>query len=136
MPVCQGIFCWCNIWNMCNIWKQVQYLKFKWLQWWDSNPRHLVCRQTLSRLAKMAKWLNCVVSTYLCGLLTVCFENVKFMLRVNLHSVFAWILKNSFFETCNIWNLSDCNGNWTHSPLVRKWVLNYSTKMAMPHTFS
>ena len=26
---------------------------------------HLVCKQTLNRLAKLAKWLSCFVSTYL-----------------------------------------------------------------------
>ena len=37
----------------------------------DSNEirthNHLVCKQTLNHLAKLAKWLSCVVSTYLYG---------------------------------------------------------------------
>ena len=28
---------------------------------------HLVCKRTINHLAKLAKWLSCVVSTYLCG---------------------------------------------------------------------
>ena len=37
--------------------------KRKWQQW-DSNPQ-LVRKRTLNHLAKLAKWLSCVVSTYL-----------------------------------------------------------------------
>ena len=37
----------------------------------DSNGiqthNHLVCQQTLNHLAKLSKWLSCVVSTYLYG---------------------------------------------------------------------
>ena len=43
----------CHIWNLS-----------------DSNlirtHNHLVCKPTLNHLAKLAKWLSCVVSTYLC----------------------------------------------------------------------
>ena len=39
----------------------------------DSNEipthNHLVCKRTLNHLAKLAKWLSCVVSTYLYGAL-------------------------------------------------------------------
>ena len=39
----------------------------------DSNGirihNHLVCKQTLNHLAKLAKWLSCVMITYLCGVL-------------------------------------------------------------------
>ena len=37
--------------------------KHKWQQW-DSNPQP-VCKRTLNHLAKLAKWLSRVVSTYL-----------------------------------------------------------------------
>ena len=37
--------------------------KHKWPQW-DSNPQ-IVCKRTLNHLANLAKWLSCVVSTYL-----------------------------------------------------------------------
>ena len=33
--------------------------------------KHLVRKGTLNHLAKLAKWFSCVVSTYLCGALTV-----------------------------------------------------------------
>ena len=46
--------------------KQAQYLKFKWLQQ-HSNLQHLVPKRTLNHLAKLAKWLRIVMSTYLYG---------------------------------------------------------------------
>ena len=46
--------------------KQAQYLTFKWLQQ-HSNLQHLVPKQTLNHLAKLAKWLRIVMSTYLYG---------------------------------------------------------------------
>ena len=43
--------------------KSLSINKHKWQQW-DSNPQP-VCKRTLNHLAKLAKWLSCVVSTYL-----------------------------------------------------------------------
>ena len=37
--------------------KQTRYLKFKWLNGIRIH-NHLVCKRTLNRLAKLAKWLN------------------------------------------------------------------------------
>ena len=34
---------------------------------WTRTKNHLVCKQTLNHLAKLAKWLSCVLSTYLYG---------------------------------------------------------------------
>ena len=34
---------------------------------WTRTQNHLVCKQTLNHLAKLAHWLSCVVSTYLHG---------------------------------------------------------------------
>ena len=55
-PECQGTPCS----------KQVQNLKFKWLQR-DSNPEPLSCKRTLDHFAKLAKWLRSVLGTYLYG---------------------------------------------------------------------
>ena len=50
------IFAWskCKIWSLsdCN---------------WTQTQKHLVQKQTLNHLAKLAKWLSCVLSTYLHG---------------------------------------------------------------------
>ena len=58
-------------------WKKVFFNYFPEYQWWgnqlssDCNwtrtQNHLVCKQTLNHLAKLAKWLSCVLSTYLYG---------------------------------------------------------------------
>ena len=34
---------------------------------WTRTQNHLVCKQILNHLAKLAKWLSCVLSTYLYG---------------------------------------------------------------------
>ena len=48
---------------------------------WTCN--HLVCKQTLNHLAKLAKWLSCVQSTYLYG-------TFDFMLSCHVQ-VLEWI---------------------------------------------
>ena len=55
--------------NMCDIWKLS-----------DSNETrthsHLVRKATLTHLAKQAKWLSCVVSTYLHGANDLCVSTI------------------------------------------------------------
>ena len=47
---------------------------------------------------------------------------------VNLHSLVAWMSRNSLLETGTIsWSLSDSNGILTHKHLVRKRTLNHYT---------
>ena len=60
---------------------------------------HVICKRTLNYLAK---WLSCVVGTYLSGALVVCFYRVLCAFRVNLHSLFGWISRNSLFEADTI----------------------------------
>ena len=46
--------------------------------------------------------------------------------RVNPHSIVAWMSRNSLLETrLDIWNLSDCSGTRTHNHLVPKRELNH-----------
>ena len=73
-------------------------------QIWTNN--HLVCKRTLNHLATLAKWLSCVVSTYLTVHLTVCYYATcmirAFMsrsrFRVNLRSIVAWMSRNFLLE--------------------------------------
>ena len=58
----------------------MQNLKFKWLRL-DWTHNHLVHKRTLNHSAKLAKWLSCVVSTYLYGHLTVCSCHVTYALH-------------------------------------------------------
>ena len=45
--------------------KQARNLKFKWLQRVSRTHNHSIRKRTLNHLTKLAKWLSCVVSTYL-----------------------------------------------------------------------
>ena len=81
---------------------------------------HLVCKWTLNHLAKMAKWLSCVVSTYL----YIAFDCIFLSCHIR---VLAWTTLCSCLNIKNrrnIWSLSDCNGNWNHNHLVRKRTIN------------
>ena len=50
--------------NRCNIWSLSDCSRTR-------THNHWVHKQTLNHLAKLAKWLSCVLSTYLYGALTV-----------------------------------------------------------------
>ena len=51
--------------------KEAQYLKFKWKQ----RGNHLVRKTRLNHLARVVKWLSCVVRTYLYGAFDCSFTN-------------------------------------------------------------
>ena len=51
---------------------------------------HLVRKWTLNHLAKLAKWLSCVVSIYLYD----AFDMSRTHFRVNAHSIVAWMSMN------------------------------------------
>ena len=66
---------------------------------WTRTHNHLVRKRTLNRLAKLAKWLSCVVSIYLYGAFDCMFLSVwilrVWILRVWIHSeTCAWHDKN------------------------------------------
>ena len=77
---------------------------------WIRTHNQLVRKQTLNHLAKLAKWLNCVVSIYMyCAfdgeylyvlciwLYVIIMLHTRF--RVNLHSIVAWMSRHSLLET-------------------------------------
>ena len=82
---------------------------------WTYN--HLLCKRTLNHLAKLAKRMSCVESTYLYGALIVCSYHAAYAFRsestlwdcLNVKDVLAQ-------NRCDIWNLSDCNGIEAHNP--------------------
>ena len=65
-------------WSGCHIWSLSDSNVI-----WTHN--HLVCNQTPNHLARLARWLGCVVSTYLYGAFD-CFLLPCMSSRVNLHS--------------------------------------------------
>ena len=100
---------------------------------WTRTQSHLVHIRTLNHLAKLAKWLSCVLSTYLYGAFDCMFLSCHVrVFRVNPHSIVAWISRNSLlynflnvkkllaWSRHKIWSLKDCNWTWTHSHLVHK----------------
>ena len=84
------------IWHRHNTWSSSESNM-------SQTHNHSVFKQTLNHLAKLAKWLSCVVSTYLDG----AFDYVIIMscthFRVNLHSIIAWMFVVSEF----MWQLHD-----------------------------
>ena len=76
----------CKIWilNDCN---------------WTWTHSHLVHKWTLNYLAKKAKWLRCVVSTYLSSAFDCMFLSCHIcVFRVNPNSIVAWMSRNSMLK--------------------------------------
>ena len=68
-----------------------------------SSRNHLVRKQALNHLPKLAKWLSCVVTTYLYGIIWLyVFIMSRTRFRVNAESIFAWMSNNSFHKTGGI----------------------------------
>ena len=92
---------------------------------------HLVRKRTLNHLAKLPKWLSCVLSTYMYG----AFDCVLFSCRIR---VSEWITLFSYLNVkehlaqnrYDIWSLGDRNGIRTHNHLVCKGTLNRLVKLA------
>ena len=92
---------------------------------------HLVCKETLNHLAKLARWLSCVLSTYLYN----AFDYIIIMsctrFRENLHSIVCLKIKKLLAQSrCHIWSRSDSNMIWIHNHLVHKQTVNYLCKLA------
>ena len=99
----------------------------------DSNvirtQKHLVCKRTLDYLAKLVKWLSCVVSTYLYGAFD-CIIMSRTSFRVNPHSIVCLNVKERLARSRrNIWSISDSNVIWTYNHLVRKRTLDHLPKL-------
>ena len=65
----------------------------------DRTQNHLVLKRTLKHLAKLTKWLSCVLSTYLYGAFDCMLLSYNVhVFRVNPHSIVAWMSRNSLLE--------------------------------------
>ena len=92
---------------------------------------HLVRKRTLNNLAKLVKWLSCVVSTICTVHLVVCYYYVAYGFQsestlyncLNIKELLAW-------KRRDIWSLSDTNGSWTHNHLVWKRSLVAVTEIS------
>ena len=91
----------------------------------------LVHKRSFNHLAKQAKWLSCVVNTYLYGPFDCIFNRVTYAFEseATLHS--CLIVKELFARSRReICSLSDCNGSRTHNHLVHNRTLNQLVKLA------
>ena len=70
---------------------------------------HSVCKQTLNYLAKLAKWLSCVVSRYLLGHFTVCSYCVTYAFQSESSP-------ESFGNSVFVYELNGCEfkSRWSH----------------------
>ena len=96
---------------------------------WTRTQKHLVHKWTLNHLAKLAKWLSCVVSTYLYGAFDCMFLfTYAFQSESTLYS--CQNIKEFLTQSRHkIWSLSDCNWTQTRNHLVHKWTLNHLVKL-------
>ena len=74
---------------------------------------HLVRKRTLNHLAKLSKWLCCVVSTYLHG----AFDCMLLLCHVRLSKwiytlYFAWMSRNSLLEASDMSKSRCCHLNF------------------------
>ena len=92
--------------------------------------KHLVRKRTLNPLSKMAKWLNCVASSYLYSAFDCLF--------LSCHEHFSgWTTLYSFLTVKEllarnrpkIWSLNDCNGIRIQNNLVRQLTLDHLAKL-------
>ena len=92
---------------------------------------HLVCKRTLNHLAKLAKWLSCVVSTYPYDAFDCIFLSCHKLVSESICTLQLFNVKKLFAQNrCDIWNLSDCNGTQTHNHIFSKRTLNRLAKLA------
>ena len=97
----------------------------------DSNRirtnNHLVRKRTLNHLAKLSKWLSCVVSTYLYHAF---YYHVK--CAIQSESIFYICLNDKELlsqNRHNIYSLSDSNGIRNHNHSVCKRTLKHLAKL-------
>ena len=98
---------------------------------WTRTQNHLVLKRTLNHLAKLAKWLSCVLSSYLYS----AFDSIFLSCPVRISE---WI-QTLYLPECQellarsrreIWRWSDCNWTQTQNHLVLKRTLNHLAKLA------
>ena len=91
---------------------------------------HLVRQRTLNNLAKLKKWLNWIVCTYLYGSFDCVFFSFQVRISEWIAIHFCLNIKELHSQKSHdIWCLCECNGMRTHNHLVCQWILNHFAKM-------
>ena len=101
------------------------YPKYDWIHWARTH-NHLIHKRKRNHLAKMTKWLNCVV--------TVC---TMYLIVCSYHVAYGFQGESILYCCLNVkellarsrhenWlSLSECNWTGTYNHLVHKWTLNH-----------
>ena len=90
---------------------------------------HLVRKRTINHLVKLAKWLSCVVSTYLYGVFIII--SCRVLEWTHPPSIVSLNTKELLLPSrCHIWSLSDISKIRTHNLLVCKRTLNHLAQLA------
>ena len=98
---------------------------------WTRTHNHFFPKRTLNHLAKLAKWLNGVMSTYLYVDLTVCFFHVTYTFQSESILYSCLNVKELLLRSKReIWSLSDCNWTRTQNHLILKRTLNHLVELA------
>ena len=101
----------------------------------------LLCKQTLSHLAKLVEWLSCVFTTYLYGTFNCMFLSCHVRISEWIHIIYlpecqgTQLLRASAISAFSqsrrdILSLGDCNGSRTHKNLLWKGTLNRLASLA------
>ena len=107
-----------NIWSL-NDWNGTQ------------THIHLACKWTLNHLAKLAKYMSCVGSTYLHGVFDSMLLSCNMWKSEWIHTLHFVNVKELLAQNkCDIWSLSDCNLTQTHIRLAQQGTINYLAKLA------
>ena len=88
---------------------------------------HLVPKRTLNHLAKLPKWLSCVVISYLYGAFVCMLLSCHIQsYRVNPHSIVCLNVNELLaWSRRHIWSLSDSNVIRTHNHLMYAWGIEW-----------
>ena len=81
---------------------------------WTRTQNHLLLKRTLNHLAKLAKWLSCVLSKICTVHLTVCSSHVTYAFESESTHYGCLNVKELLARSSReIWRWSDCN--WTNA---------------------
>ena len=112
-----------------NIRELLARSRFEILRWsycnWKWNQNNLVLKRTLNHLAKLVKWLSCVLSAYLYGAFDSMFLPCYVRVSEWIHTIyFPECQGTPCSKQCEICRSNDCNWPETQNHLVIKRTLN------------
>ena len=98
---------------------------------WARTHNHLVRKRRINHLAKLAKWLSCVVGTYLYGAFDCMFLSCHVRVSEWIHTLKLPECQGTpcSKQVQNLKFLSDSNWTQTHNLLVRRRTLNHLAKL-------